>query len=85
MGNQKKPVWQTLPSCEVTYSTNGSGRLTRAGFMYMKNRRVVVLLNNLSGRADLGRLKKVRHHHVEPEAHIWICPRDRIESVKILW
>lgn len=70
---------QGLPPCCVAV-----GRHQRMGFLYMQNDRVVVLLNDLVERTDLGPLQSIRHHHIEPEADIWICPRAQVDAVDIL-
>ncbi len=54
-----------------------------AGFLYMKNERVVVLLNNVVSTADLGPLKSVRRNHVDPEAYIRVFPAAQVKSIQI--
>lgn len=59
-----------------------SGRIS-VGYLYMKNERVVVLINNVSSEADLGPLKPVRRKHVDPEANIRVFPAISVTSVRI--
>jgi hypothetical protein len=54
------------------------------GLLYLENERVVVLLNHLMKKADLGPIKYVRNEHIEPEASITIIPRSQIEAIEIL-
>ena len=54
------------------------------GFLYMKNERVVVLLNNVAQRAHLGPLQNIRRERVEPEAQILILPRRKVEKIELL-
>jgi hypothetical protein len=54
------------------------------GIDYLDNERVLVLLNNIVDRADLGPLQTVRHNHVEPEADILVIPREQVKSKVIL-
>jgi hypothetical protein len=54
------------------------GRSRLIGALYLENERVVVVLNTVSSAADLGELKTIREEHVEPEADIWVFPRDQV-------
>ena len=60
------------------------GQFKHVGFLYMKNERVIVLLNNIVEKADLGPLQSIRNVHIEPEADILILPRGQIEMIKIV-
>ena len=61
-----------------------AGSLTHIGFLYMQNDRVVILLNNLAEKADLGPLRRTKHNHIEPEADILILPRRQVDAIQIL-
>ena len=66
--------------CEVT-----NGRHLHVGFLYFETRSYIVLLNNTLQAADLGRLKRVRKSHAEPETDIHIFSKAagyRIHSVE---
>jgi hypothetical protein len=54
------------------------------GYLYFENERVVILLNNLIEKADLGPIKYVRNEHIEPEASIMIIPRNQVTAIEIL-
>lgn len=55
------------------------------GELYLENERVVILLNNIvSNMADLGPLRSVRYKHVEPEADVWVFPRESVQSRIVL-
>jgi hypothetical protein len=52
------------------------------GCLYMKNERVLVLVNNLCSAADLNRKwKKMRYDHVEPEADIRVLPTRKVDKI----
>ena len=52
------------------------------GRLYMKNERVLVLVNNLCNAADLDRKwKKIRYDHVEPEADIRVLPTLKVGKI----
>ena len=61
-----------------------AGRTRHIGFLYMKNERVVVLLNNLAEKADLGPFQSIRRDHIEPEADILILPCREVNAIEIL-
>ena len=69
-----------LPICRV----NHSGRWSSIGLLYLENKRVVILLNHLVEKADLGPIKYVRNEHVEPEASIIIIPRNQVTAIEML-
>jgi len=46
--------------------------------LFMRNKRVVVLLNNLCEGAELGPLSPVRDHQVDPEASICVIPAEQV-------
>jgi len=54
------------------------------GFLYFKNDRVVILLNDLTNKANLGPIKDICNNYVEPEASIMIIPRDQVMDIEIL-
>lgn len=66
-----------LPICTV--DTVDGIRVT--GQLYIKNSRVVVLLNNLCTSADLGPLAPKRDHQVVPEADLYIIPATQVTDV----
>ncbi len=68
-----------LKSCCVHHS----GGLS-VGLLYIENERVVVLLNNLVEKADLGSIRFIRDEHIEPEASIIIIPRSQITDLQVL-
>jgi hypothetical protein len=70
----------SLPSCVVHHS-NGWKSI---GMLYFKNKRVVVLLNHLSGGVDLGKIKNFRNKHIEPEASIMIIPHNKVTAIEII-
>ena len=51
------------------------------GFLYLENKNVVVLLNDIPSGVDLGPLKLIRDKHTIPEAHITIIPRETIDNI----
>jgi len=53
------------------------------GFLYTKNERVVVLLNNLVEGADLDPLYNIRYKYVEPEADMIIIPIHQVNEIAI--
>ena len=69
----------SLPTCCVHHSNTW----VSVGMLYFENKRVVVLLNNLVGRADLGTIKHFRNEHTEPEASIMIIPRNKVTAIEI--
>lgn len=60
-----------------------AGKVDYFGFLFIENDRVVVLLNNLRDRADLGPLKHVRDEHILPEADIFVLPRVSIDAIQL--
>ncbi len=60
------------------------GQFKHIGYLYMENERVIVLLNNIVEKADLGPLQSIRNVHIEPEADILILPRGQIEMIETL-
>ena len=54
------------------------------GVLFMRNERVVVLLNNLCVDADLGPLSSVRDHQIDPEADLYVIPADRVTQIRSL-
>lgn len=70
---------QKLRGCEVT-----NGLYLHAGFFYFETRSFIVLLNNTSQAADLGRLKRVRKSHSEPETDIDIFSKAAGYRIKSL-
>ncbi len=54
------------------------------GLLFMENERVVVILNDIRSAADLGPLKPIRREHIDPEANVWVLPRDQVEEIQIL-
>ena len=69
---------KTLHPCCVV-----AGHTLYWGVLYMENERVVVLLNNLAEKADLGPLQDIRRDHIEPEADIVILPRGKVDAIEI--
>ncbi len=51
------------------------------GMLFMKNERVIVLLNNISDAAELGPFVPVRDEQVDPEADLYVIPADRVTSL----
>jgi hypothetical protein len=72
-----------LPTRRLTTATVTSGRRIAYGYLYIVNDRVVVLLNNVSSKADLGPLRTKRTQHVEPEADVRIFPRSAVHHIEI--
>ena len=60
------------------------GRIQVLGSLYLENEKVVVVLNMVRGGADLGPIAPVRKKHIEPEADIWILPRNLVDRIEIL-
>ncbi len=79
MERQGKYASQLLRPCNVVV-----GKSEYMGFLYMRNEHVVVLLNNLVEKADLGPLRSIRHDYVEPKADILIFPYQRVDAINIL-
>jgi hypothetical protein len=53
------------------------------GGLYMRNERVLVLINNECSAADLDRKwKKIRYDHVEPEADIRVLPTRKVDKIE---
>jgi hypothetical protein len=52
------------------------------GFLFMRNDRFLVLLNNLSQEADLGPLRSVRDKQIHPEADILVIPAKDVKTVR---
>jgi hypothetical protein len=71
----------TVKPCEVV-----SGRWKYVGFLYIRNERVVVLLNSFPSNIDLGPLRPVKKSHIEPEALIdfYIRKRETYEDLTAL-
>jgi hypothetical protein len=69
-----------LPICCVHHSD----KWRSVGLLYLENERVIVLLNNLVEKADLGPIRYIRDEHIEPEASITIIPRAQVTAIEIL-
>ena len=70
-------LMDTYPTVQVRV-----GNSFYIGHLYMKNERVLVLVNNLSSAADLDRKwKKMRYDHVEPEADIRVLPTRKVDKI----
>ncbi len=69
-----------LPICCVHHN----GKFKSIGLLYFENERVVILLNNLTNKADLGPIMDICNDYVEPEASIMIIPRDQVMTIEIL-
>ncbi len=67
-----------LQTCEVV-----TDRFSTLGSLYMKNKRFLVLLNNIRGTADLGPLRRIRREHTEPEADVLVLPRGMVKTINI--
>jgi hypothetical protein len=52
------------------------------GFLYLKTKNIVVILNAVVNKAYLGPLKNIRYEHIEPEADIHIFPRKMIKTIE---
>lgn len=51
------------------------------GMLFMRNERVVVLLNNLCTDADLGPLSSLRDRQIDPEADLYVIPANQVTQV----
>ncbi len=51
------------------------------GQLFMQTRTHIVLINNVLQGADLGRLRRRRVHHFDPEATVTVIPREDVVSV----
>jgi hypothetical protein len=67
-----------LPACEVI-----TDKSKYIGSLYLNNKRIVVILNNIRSDAHLGQLERVRYKHIVPEASIVIFPRRLVRMIKI--
>ena len=52
-----------------------------SGFLFMRNDRFLILLNNLSQGADLGPFRSVRDKQIYPEADILVIPAKDVKMV----
>ena len=70
-------IMDTYPTVKVWV-----GNSSHVGGLYMKNERVLVLVNSLCSAADLDRKwKKIRYDHVEPEADIRVLPTRKVDKI----
>jgi len=72
-----------LPTIELTMKHKGR-QFKFLGILFAKTKEHLIVLNNVVGGANLGRLKKLRKEHLNPEADIYIFPRKTIGDTRIL-
>ena len=60
------------------------GKEEHLGLLYLRNDRVIVMINNVRDAADLGPLKSFRSQHCEPEADIKVFPRELVNEMRLM-
>lgn len=72
-----------LTFVEVNVAFKGR-RAKVIGFLFAITGNHMILLNNIRERADIGSLKKIRWHHINPEADITVFPGTTIKKIRFL-
>jgi len=79
---QKSSSSSKLRTVELAITFKGR-QFKVLGSLFATTRQHVIVLNNVVEGAELGKLKKRRVEHLNPEADIYIFPRNTIDDVRI--